>query len=359
MNRRIVVKIGSQVLCDAGGALNREVMESLAGQVGGLVSGGHQLLLVSSGAVAAGSGVAGSRLARIADPVARKQVLAATGQVRLMESWRALFERQGLPVAQILTSKSDFQTRRHYLNMRGCIEALLTAGIVPIINENDVVAITELMFTDNDELAGLLAGMVNADLLCLLSTVPGVFDGNPDDPGTHCIETWDDSVHQVEDIVQRGTSALGRGGMHSKLAMALKAAKLGTEVVIADGADPGVLVKVVSAQSAGTRFPAQGEASSAKRWLASADGHATGWVTVNAGAETALLDRSRLTSLLPVGIASIEGRFDSGDVIQIRNAAGKVLGCGRARYGHEEARQLLGKRGQKPLVHYDYLYLVH
>jgi len=359
MSQRIVVKIGSQVLCGADGALNRAVMDSLARQVGGLASRGHQLLMVSSGAVAAGSGVAGSRLERIADPVARKQVLAATGQVRLMESWRALFEQQGLPVAQILASKSDFQTRRHYLNMRGCIEALLAAGIVPIVNENDVVAITELMFTDNDELAGLLAGMVNADLLCLLSTVPGVFDGDPEDPATQCIGTWDDATHQIEDIVQRGTSALGRGGMHSKLAIALKTAKLGTEVVIADGADPDVLVKVVNAQSAGTRFPAQGDASPAKRWLASADGHATGWVTVNAGAETALLDRSRLASLLPVGIESIEGHFSSGDVIQIRNLAGQVLGCGRARYDHEEARQLMGKRGQKPLVHYDYLYLVH
>jgi glutamate 5-kinase len=357
MRQRIVVKIGSQVLCDATGALNREVMASLAGQVGGLAAQGHELLLVSSGAVAAGSGVAGSRLERIADPVARKQVLAATGQVRLMESYRALFEQQGLTVAQVLTSKSDFQTRRHYLNMRGCVEALLAAGIVPIVNENDVVAITELMFTDNDELAGLLAGMVNADLLCLLSTVPGVFNGNPDDPSTQCIQVWDENSHQVDDIVQRGTSALGRGGMHSKLAIALKTAKLGTEVVIADGADPDVLVKVVSAQSAGTRFPAQGEASSTKRWLASAETHATGWVTVNAGAEAALLDRTRLASLLPVGIEAVEGKFKSGDVIQIRNASGKVLGCGRAGCDHEEARQFMGQRGQKPLVHYDYLYL--
>jgi glutamate 5-kinase len=357
VKQRIVVKIGSQVLCDAAGALNREVMASLAGQVGGLAAQGHQLLLVSSGAVAAGSGVAGSRLERIVDPVARKQVLAATGQVRLMESYRALFKRQGLTVAQVLTSKSDFQTRRHYLNMRGCIEALLAAGIVPIVNENDVVAITELMFTDNDELAGLLAGMVNADLLCLLSTVPGVFNGNPDDPSTQCIQVWDENSHQVDDIVQRGTSALGRGGMHSKLAIALKTAKLGTEVVIADGADPDVLVKVVSAQSAGTRFPAQGEASSTKRWLASAETHATGWVTVNAGAEAALLDRTRLASLLPVGIEAVEGKFKSGDVIQIRNASGKVLGCGRAGCDHEEARQFMGQRGQKPLVHYDYLYL--
>ncbi|RPH98553.1 MAG: glutamate 5-kinase [Lysobacterales bacterium] len=358
MTQRIVVKIGSQVLCDKQGALNREVMASLVLQVAGLAREGRQLLLVSSGAVAAGSGIAGSRLERIADPVARRQVLAATGQVRLMETYRALFEQHGLTVAQVLASKSDFQTRRHYLNMRGCIEALLGAGIVPIVNENDVVSITELMFTDNDELAGLLAGMVNADLLCLLSTVPGVFDGDPDDSATRCIETWDPERHQLEDIVQRGTSALGRGGMHSKLAIALKAARLGTEVVIADGTDPDVLLKVVNAQSAGTRFPAQGEASSAKRWLASADGHATGAVTVNAGAETALLDRSRLASLLPVGVEDVEGSFSAGDVIRIRNAAGKVLGCGRARYDHEEARRLMGQRGQKPLIHYDYLYLL-
>jgi len=359
MSQRIVVKVGSQVLCGPQGSLNREVMASLVAQLGQLMARGHQLLLVSSGAVAAGTGVAGDRLARINDPVARKQVLAATGQVRLMETYRGMFEQHGMMVAQVLASKSDFQTRRHYLNMRGCIEALLVAGIVPVINENDVVATTELMFTDNDELAGLLAGMVNADLLCLLTTVPGVFDGDPDDPATRCIETWDGSRHQVEEIVQRGTSALGRGGMHSKLEMALKTARLGTGVVIASGSEPDILLRVVDGQGAGTRFPPQGEASSAKRWLASADAHATGSVTVNAGAESALLDRSRLTSLLPVGVEAVDGQFATGDVIQIRNMNGKVLGCGRARCDHEEARRLLGKRGQKPLIHYDYLYLLH
>jgi glutamate 5-kinase len=359
MSQRIVVKIGSQVLCDAGGALNREVMANLARQIGALAEAGHQLLLVSSGAVAAGGAVAGRHLERIGDPVVRKQVLAATGQVWLMESYRALFDQRGLAVAQVLASKSDFQTRRHYLNMRGCIEALLSAGIVPVVNENDVVSITELMFTDNDELAGLLAGMVKADLLCLLSTVPGVFDGDPDDPATQCIGTWDENRHQIDEIVRRGASALGRGGMHSKLAVAIKTARLGTDVVIADGADGEVLLKIVGGQGTGTRFPALGEASPAKRWLASADDHATGSVTVNSGAEAALLDRSRLASLLPVGIEAVEGSFSSGDVIQIRNAAGRVLGCGKARCDHDEARRSMGKRGQKPLIHYDYLYLVN
>jgi len=355
MDQRIVVKIGSQVLCDPQGALNRGILGSLVEQVARLVADGWQVLLVSSGAVAAGSGISASQLQRVSDPVVRKQVMAATGQVRLMETYRSLFQQHGLTIAQVLASKSDFQTRRHYLNMRGCIDALLSAGIVPIVNENDVVAITELMFTDNDELAGLLAGMVKADLLCLLSTVPGVFDGDPDDPETRCIETWDDARHQIEDIVLRGTSALGRGGMHSKLAIARKTAKLGTEVVIADGSDPDILVKVTGTQHAGTHFPATGEASPAKRWLASADDHAAGFVTVNDGAQAALLDSNRLTSLLPIGIEAVEGPFNSGDVIQIRNQA---LGCGKARYDHEEANQLKGQRGQKALIHYDYLYLV-
>jgi glutamate 5-kinase len=304
MNKRIVVKIGSQVLCDRDGSLNQQVLSHLVEQFASLQADGWQLLLVSSGAVAAGSGLAGEKLKQISDPVARKQVMAATGQVRLMETYRELFEQHGLPVAQVLATKSDFQTRRHYLNMRSCIEALLSAGIVPVVNENDVVSVTELMFTDNDELAGLLAGMVKAQLLCLLSTVPGVYDGAPDDPSTRCIQSWDDQHHQIEDIVLRGTSALGRGGMHNKLSIARKTAGLGTEVVIADG------------------------------------------------------DNNRLTSLLPVGIEAIDGHFDRGDVIQILNPSGKVLGCGQAGYDHEEAAKLIGQQGQKPLIHYDYLYLV-
>jgi glutamate 5-kinase len=357
VSKRIVVKIGSQVLCDLAGALNRKVLSNLVSQIGQLHTDGWQVLLVSSGAVAAGSGLATEQLRRIHDPVARKQVMAATGQVRLMEIYRELFDQQNLTIAQVLATKSDFQSRRHYLNMRGCIEALLSAGIVPIVNENDVVSVTELMFTDNDELAGLLAGMVNAELLCLLSTVAGVYDGDPSDANTQCIGQWDDDIYQLEDVVSRGTSALGRGGMHNKLAIARKVARLGTAVVIADGTDPQIMNKILGDAQAGTHFPVIGDASPAKKWLANADGHATGSVTVNKGAEEALLDNNRLASLLPVGVEAVDGHFDSGDVIQILNMSGKVLGCGRARYDHKEARNLLGQRGQKALIHYDYLYL--
>jgi glutamate 5-kinase len=145
--------------------------------------------------------------------------------------------------------------------------------------------------------------------------------------------------------------------MHNKLSIARKVAKLGTEVVIADGTDPAIMKKILGGPGAGTRFSVLGDASSAKKWLASADDHATGSVTVNQGAEDALLDTNHLASLLPVGIDAVDGSFDRGDVILILSHSGKVLGCGQARYDHLEAKKLMGRRGQKPLVHYDYLYL--
>jgi glutamate 5-kinase len=353
----MVVKIGSRVLCDQHGELDIPVLESLVEQVGALWRTDWEVLVVTSGAVAAGAGLTGEHGKRLTNPVTRKQVLAATGQVRLMETYQRLFGAQERTVAQILASKSDFQSRHHYLNMRACIEGLLEAGIVPIVNENDVVSVTELMFTDNDELAGLLAGMVNADRLCLLSSVPGVLSNEGADTARAIIERWDEEVHALEDLVQSGTSRLGRGGMHSKISVARKASNLGTEVIIADGRKAGVLKSIAEGEAVGTLFPRSGRATPARRWLASMDDHALGAVTVNEGAEQALLDSNRLTSLLPVGIEAIAGEFQRGDVIQVLNRNGRVLGCGRAQYDHTEARGVAGQHDQKPLIHYDYLYI--
>ena len=353
-SRRIVAKIGSQALCDENGALDGAVIDALAAQVATLHDRGWQVLLVSSGAVAAGLGVAADATATLRDPVAAKQVLAAAGQVRLMERWQQAFRGFGLTTAQILLSKSDFQSRQHYLNTRSCLEGALAAGLVPVVNENDVVAVTELMFTDNDELAGLLATMVNADVLALLSTVPGVLqpeDGKP-------IDTWDDERHTIDAVVRSGTSRLGRGGMHSKLAVARKTAGLGTTVIIADGRATDVLPQIVSDTPMGTRFPASAPATPARRWLSGMAGHALGVVIVNDGARDALLDQHRLTSLLPVGVERVVGEFQRGDVIEVRDMNERLLGCGRAGYDAEEARAALGQRDRKPLIHYDYLYLV-
>jgi len=362
-SKRLVAKVGSQVLCDESGALNLPILARLAEQISELCAQGWQVVLVSSGAVASGAGVmrnepGARRLDQISNPVVRKQALAAAGQVRLVESWQKLFSQHGVAVAQVLATKSDFQTRRHYLNMRACIEALLGAGLVPIVNENDVVAVTELMFTDNDELAGLIAGMVNADYLCLLSTVAGVLTGQPGSANAGCIARWDETQHKVEELVMKGTSALGRGGMHSKISTARKVAALGTEVVIADGRSDRVLHSIIKGEPIGTRFAPGSDVSPAKRWLASAQHQAVGSVVVNPGAEAALLDESRLASLLPVGVSRVNGPFEAGDVIQIRNEANQVIGCGRTRYGSDEATQWQGQRGHKALIHYDYLYLL-
>lgn len=348
----IVVKIGSQVLCTPGGLLDGNVIASLAMQVASLSRAGHQVLVVSSGAVAAGSGHNREATERLNDPVVRKQVLAATGQVLLMERWRSEFANHNLSIAQVLTSKSDFQSRHHYLNMRGCLEGLIGSGIIPVVNENDVVATTELMFTDNDELAGLLAGMMDADVLVMLSSIPGIYSGD-----NEIIHHWDESRHRAEDIVRRGTSRLGRGGMHSKLNTALETASLGTRVVIADGRSPDILAQVTDGEDVGTSFSPGHAVSPAKRWLASAEGHANASVVINQGAAEALLDDSRLTSLLPVGIISLDGEFDRGDVLLIRSENGRVLGCGKAQYTRAEAEAALGQQGQRPLVHYDFLYL--
>lgn len=354
-SRVIVVKVGSRVLCADDGTLDDAVLAGLADQLAALSADGWRVLVVSSGAVAAGMGINARAIARLTNPVMRRQVLAATGQVLLMQTWQHEMARHGLQVAQVLTSKSDFKTRQHYLNMRGCLEGLIRAGIIPIVNENDVVAITELMFTDNDELAGLLAGMVDADLLVMLSTIPGVCIGK--DCAEGVIERWNEAEHRAEDIVRRGASRLGRGGMHSKLAIALSTASLGTEVVIANGRAENVILRIAANEAIGTRFPASSATSPTKRWLASAEGHAATSVVINRGAAEALADESRLTSLLPVGIVRLEGAFKRGDVLLIRDESGKVLGCGRAQYDFAEAEPAIGKRDQKPLIHYDYLYL--
>ena len=194
---------------------------------------------------------------------------------------------------------------------------------------------------------------MGAPPLVLLSTVAAGLDavGEP-------ISEWEDGVHDIADVVKAGTSQLGRGGMQSKLEVARKASGLGIEVLIADGRDPAVLRALAAPDPLGTRFPAGPAASPTRRWLATMEEHALGAVTVNAGAEEALSDRSRLTSLLPVGVERVEGDFVKGDVIQVRSADGRLLGCGRAQYGHAEVRAVIGHRDRKPVIHCDYLYLV-
>lgn len=347
-----IVKFGSAVTRDGNGELAKTRLSDLVAQCVALRQQNlARVAIVSSGAVAAGRGVLNGRASD--DEVTDRQVCAALGQTELVNFYSEAFGAHGQLVAQVLATREDFATRRHYLNMRTCLRALLDRDIVPVINENDVVAVTELMFTDNDELAALVAGMLGADRLLLLSNVDGVHQGEPGSSGI--ISEWTASS---EATIQPGTAGrFGRGGIHSKIASAQRAATLGTACWIANGLRPGILQAIAQDSALGTHFAAASRPSEAKRWVGSAPtGKAR--VVVNRGAADALRDPSKLASLLPVGIVDLSAGFARGDIVRIETDAGELLGFGRAEYDADEAMAVKGKQQQKPLIHYNYLHVL-
>ena len=349
---RVVIKIGTNVLTDEKGSLDLSQIESLVGQVVGLKEQGTEVILVSSGAVTAGQALLprSDHFSR----VLRRQVLSALGQPRLMNVYQTLFQERNCHVAQVLATKEDFRDRRHYLNMQRCLQGLLRDEIVPILNENDVVAVTELMFTDNDELAGLVAAMTNAQALIILSSVDGVLSGTADDPESRVIPRIDPDDSRYLQYILPSKSAFGRGGMHTKFRVARKAAKLGITTFVANGRRPGILKDLLSGKGSGTRFEANRQQSNLKKWLAHHQEERKARVFVNEGAATALRSQERVVSLLPVGIERIEGDFEKGDLVSIWTHL-EQIGIGMAQYSSQTAGQYLGRKGKKPLVHYDYL----
>ncbi len=352
--RRLVVKIGSNVLTQANGLPDEDRMAQLVAQIVALKRQGLEIILVSSGAVAAGRSLI--TLPPKADAVRSRQLLAAVGQVKLLSLYAALLAPHGLLGAQVLVTKEDFRDRQHYLNMRNCFQELLQQNVIPIVNENDVISVTELMFTDNDELAGLVASMLNADALLILSNVDGIFDGDPSRPGAQVIRHIAPHDTSFAGFVQATRSQFGRGGMLTKCSIAHKVAGLGIGVHIANGKTPDILPNILNETALSTWFQPSKKASGTKKWLAHAQA-AQATVHVNAGARTALLAPGQAVSLLPVGVTHIAGDFQKGDLIRLVDEAGHALGLGLAEYGAEKARERLGQHGQRPLVHYDYLFL--
>ena len=349
-----VIKIGSNVLTQSNGLPDLERMGHLVTQIQGLIAQGKKIVLVSSGAVAFGR--QSITLPEKLNPVFKKQIWASTGQIKLINQYQELFGKLQQPIAQILVTKEDFRDRKHFLNMKNCIEALLQQGILPIINENDTVTITELMFTDNDELASLTAAMINADTLILLTNVDGIFTGNPSEPGSQLIEKVASSMPEVSSYISATKSSFGRGGMLTKYAMAKKSADLGIQVIIANGKKDGVLSAFADKSLRCTWFEPQKVKHATKKWLAHGAQYYKAEITINEGAKTSLTS-SVIRSLLPVGITKVEGEFSKGDILLIRDEHGEKIGLGRAEYASKLALERLGQKNQKALIHYDYLYL--
>ena len=352
--RRLVVKIGSNVLTQPNGLPDEARLAQLVSQLVALKSQGREIIVVSSGAVAAGRSliIPPPR----ADAVRSRQLLAAVGQVKLLSLYAALLAPHGLLGAQVLVTKEDFRDRQHYHNMRNCFQELLQQNVIPIVNENDVISVTELMFTDNDELAGLVASMLDADALLILSNVDGIFDGDPARPAARVIRHIAPHDTGFAGFITATRSQFGRGGMLTKCSIAHKVAGLGISVHIANGQTPDILLNILNESAVSTWFEPSKKASGTKKWLAHAPvTQAT--VRVNAGARAALLAAGQATSLLPVGVVAIEGEFEKGDLVRLVDEAGHALGLGRAEYGAAKARERLGQPRQRPLVHYDYLFL--
>jgi glutamate 5-kinase len=354
--KKITVKIGSNVLAKADGTLNVSRIAHLVDQIAFLRKNGLEVVVVSSGAVAAGRAV--MEPLKRTDAVSKRQLWAALGQVKLISRYSDFFNEHGLICAQVLTTKENFSSRAHYLNMKNCFTTLLENKVIPIVNENDTISVTELMFTDNDELSGLIASMVNSDALILLSNVDGVFSDHPKNKDAKLIEQIEVNDKEPESGISREQSDFGRGGMITKFRIAQKVAGDGITVHVANGTTEDVLIRILTEKDfKHTVFvPNTKAASGVKKWIGYSDGFAKGEVVINAGAAKAL-DSDKAVSLLPVGIIKISSEFKKDDLIRIVDESGKLIGVGKASYGSSKLETEKLSEKQKPLVHYDYLYL--
>jgi glutamate 5-kinase len=352
--KRIVIKVGSNVITQTDGSLNDGRILRLVEDVAILYKQGIEVILISSGAVAAGRNeVLPSKKTNI---VAAKQIWAAIGQVKLMSSYQFLFGKYGIRAGQLLASKESFRDRRHYLNMKNCISAMLENHVLPIVNENDTVSVNELMFTDNDELSGLISSMMDCKSLIILSNVDGVYTGIPGEIGTELIARIDKDSEDLDKYISSAKSGFGRGGMFTKCSIARKIASQGIDVFIANGTRDSIVSDIVRRKDVPyTHFIASGKRESGvKKWLSHSDTFAKGAVIINAGAKEALLE-GKATSLLMIGITRVDGFFKSGDIVRIVDEDGNNIGLGKSQYDSEKAEQNIRKKVSKPFIHYDYM----
>ncbi|PKQ60637.1 glutamate 5-kinase [Labilibaculum filiforme] len=354
--KRICIKIGSNVLTKENGELNTSRIKNLVYQISSLRNMGMQCILVSSGAVAAGRSKI--KLPEKTDTVSARQIWSSVGQVELLNVYSSFLKDFEIECAQVLVTKQDFRTREHYLNMKNCLNSLLNNGILPIINENDAVSVTALMFTDNDELSGLIASMMDVEALYLLSNINGIYTGNPNDINSALLETVNGDLNRLKQYISTQKSNFGRGGMLTKCSIAGRVAKSGIPVHIANGRIDNIVLELVKSPESvyHTSFTPSKKASTVKQWLAGSDGFEKAKLTINEGAEEALCSH-KATSLLPIGVINISGDFEKGDIIKIVGSSGKVIGLGKTQYNKIKAESYIGKTGAKPLVHYDYLFL--
>ena len=367
--KRIVLKLGTSTLTHKTGKLNIRRMTNLVRILSDLHNAGKELLLVSSGAV--GMGVGKLNLPERPKDTPSKQAAAAVGQCELMHIYDDMFSKYNVTVAQILLTRATL-TNERLPHVQNTIGRLLEMGVIPIVNENDTISVSELMFTDNDELSGLIASMMDAQVLIILSNIDGIYNGSPADPASEVIRKIEHGK-DLSSYIQTSKSSFGRGGMLTKTNIARKVADEGITVIIANGKRDNILVDLLhqelpslfpdvqssalDSQLTYTRFiPAPQPVSSVKKWIAHSEGFAKGELHIDDCA-TKVLASDKAVSILPIGITDVRGEFEKDDIVRIIDFEGNPIGVGKANCSSEQAREAMGKHGKKPVVHYDYLYI--
>lgn len=364
--RRIVVKVGTSTLTHATGKLNLLRIEKLVRELSDLANQGKEIILVSSGAVAAGMDRMG--LAERPKTIPEKQAAAAVGQGMLLHIYEKIFGEYGQVVAQVLLTREDSVNRSRYANSRNTLLTLLSMRVIPVINENDAVAIDELKIGDNDTLSAMVASIVEADLLIILSDIEGLFTDNPaTNPAAKLIAEVADITPDIEKLAGGPGTVRGTGGMYTKIQAAKIAVNSGVAMVIASGIRDGVLPAVIAGKAVGTIFLSkENRLHIRKRWLAFGS-RLHGAVTVDKGAEKALLESG--SSLLAAGISAVEGEFEQGNTIRIVTVTGREIARGLVNYSADDCRRIVGAHtdeisailGSKPydeVVHRDNMVLL-
>ncbi|MCA8999394.1 MAG: glutamate 5-kinase [Planctomycetaceae bacterium] len=341
--RTMVIKVGTNVLSREDDTLDTDRVSALAEQIHRLRVAGKRVVLVSSGAVGAGIGLLG--LKERPRDLPHLQAAAATGQASLIRTYDDAFKKHGYHAAQMLLTGNDFRHRDRYLNVRNTLNTLFEYGIVPIINENDTVSVREIKFGDNDRLAAMVTNLLQHPLLVILSVVDGLYDGHPDDPHAEkipLVDHWDDSLMGLAQDVK---SSRGTGGMHTKLDAVRTATAVGESVIIANGRDPRVLDKILAGEEVGTLFtPKGGMVPAWKRWIGFTV-PPRGTLQLDEGAVRAVEHRGK--SLLSIGIKSVTGAFERGELVSLLDTNGVEFARGLTNYDASEIQSILGVRTEE------------
>ncbi len=365
--KKIVIKVGTRLLTYKTGKLNLGIIETLVRQMADLKNQGKDVVLVSSGAVGAGIGKLG--LKRKPVSTQEKQAVAAVGQGLLIQFYEKLFSEYGHIVAQVLLTREDLDNRKRYINSRNTLLHLLKFGAIPIINENDTISTDEieLGFGDNDRLSALVATLIDADLLLILTDIDGLYTANPRyNPNAYCISFVEEITPEIKNFAGKTEEILAKGGMITKIEAAEIVMASGIDMVIANGRQENIIKRILEGEETGTFFCSkQGHLRSRKRWIAFAQ-KSKGVINIDHGAELALTEEGK--SLLPAGVISFEGTFSRGEMVSVYNPHGEEIARGLVNYSAEELRQItgcksdeiesiLGYTGHKEVIHRDNLVL--